>query len=242
MASNKQTFSSLSQNSRENVESNSQDQKKIKIVQKEGSSASELRNSLKHALQILDKMQTDKENEIDENFNRNLNILNSSQENSNLSKSEQLSKPKNYKIIRKKKFVPYRRNENSQDRTEVSSFLETSDKIENNAKNSDKPSNLNFENLQFMVRDIELLSENEQDNVDLDELAKSLGFHLEVSDQDGEGEADTRFVDVSDYISKDSQGNSLSLSDRMKTLGQLITVAEDDLDNLSKTEDAVNNT
>lgn len=242
MASNKQTFSSLSQNSSENVESNSQDQKKIKIVQKEGSSASELRNSLKHALQILDKMQTDKESEIDENFNRNLNILNSSQENSNLSKSEQLSKPKNYKIIRKKKFVPYRRNENSQDRTEVSLFLETSDKIENNAKNSDKPSNLNFENLQFMTRDIELLSENEQDNVDLDELAKSLGFHLEVSDQDGEGEAVTRFIDVSDYISKDSQGNSLSLSDRMKTLGQLITVAEDDLDNLSKTEDAVNNT
>lgn len=248
MASNKQTFSSLSQNSSENVESNSQDQKKIKIVPKEGSSASELRNSLKHALQILDKMQTDKENEIDENFNRSLNILNSSQENSNLSKSEQLSKPKNYKIIRKKKFVPYRRsnedqkNENSQDRTEVSLFLETSDKIENNAKNSNKPSNLNFENLQFMTRDIDLLSDNEQDNVDLDELAKSLGFHLEVSDQDGEGEADTRLVDVSDYISKDSQGNSLLLSDKMKMLGQLITIAEDDLDDLSKTEDAVNNT
>lgn len=239
---NKQPFSSISQNSSVNIEGSLDeynDQKRAKVEPKDGSSVSELRTSLKNALQILDRIQTDKENEIDSNFERKLNILNSSQENSNLSKSEQLSKPKNYKIIRKKKFVPYRRtNENSQDRTEVSLFLETADKIENE-KNNNKPSNLNFENLQFITRDIDLISDENQNDVDLDELAKSLGVRLEVSEKD---EADTNLVDVSDLASNDSQRNPLLLSDRMKNLGNLISVTEGDLDHLTKTESDVNNT
>lgn len=239
---NKQPFSSISQNSSVNIEGSLDeynDQKRTKVEPKDGSSVSELRTSLKNALQILDRIQTDKENEIDSNFERKLNILNSSQENSNLSKSEQLSKPKNYKIIRKKKFVPYRRtNENSQDRTEVSLFLETADKIENE-KNNNKPSNLNFENLQFITRDIDLISDENQNDVDLDELAKSLGVRLEVSEKD---EADTNLVDVSDLASNDSQRNPLLLSDRMKNLGNLISVTEGDLDHLTKTESDVNNT
>lgn len=239
---NKQPFSSISQNSSVNIEGSLDeynDQKRTKVEPKDGSSVSELRTSLKNALQILDRIQTDKENEIDSNFERKLNILNSSQENSNLSKSEQLSKPKNYKIIRKKKFVPYRRtNENSQDRTKVSLFLETVDKIENE-KNNNKPSNLNFENLQFITRDIDLISDENQNDVDLDELAKSLGVRLEVSEKD---EADTNLVDVSDLASNDSQRNPLLLSDRMKNLGNLISVTEGDLDHLTKTESDVNNT
>ena len=103
---NNQQFSSLSQNNSENLEISlepfdlkdvsSQDQnspqKQIRIVPKAGSSTSELRSSLKHALQILDRMQADKENEVDTNLNRNLNILNSSQDHSDFSKSDKLAK------------------------------------------------------------------------------------------------------------------------------------------------------
>lgn len=259
---NNQQFSSLSQNNSENLEISlepfdlkdvsSQDQnspqKQIRIVPKAGSSTSELRSSLKHALQILDRMQADKENEVDTNLNRNLNILNSSQDHSDFSKSDKLAKAKAYKIIRKRKFVPYRRTnndqrtENSQDKTEVSLFLETADKIDNDKQNANKPSNLNLDNTQFTTREINLLSDSDQNSVDLDELANSLGIRLEVSDQGDEGEVDTKFVNVSDFISKDSNGNRLLLGDRMKMLEQIITITEGDLDHLAQAEKEINNT
>lgn len=144
--------------------------------------------------------------------NRNLNISltdNSSNKEQNcIAKPEQFSKQKAYKIFRKKKFIPYGK------------------KFENSKI---------FNNLRFLNGDIDLSSDEYKNNVDLDQIARSLGFRLEISDQSEEGEEiETKTVDVSEFISRDSQGRRLQLGDRMNLLEQLITIAEGDLNSLDK--------
>lgn len=226
--------------------------KQIRIVPNEGASASELRSSLKHALHVLDRMQTLSETEVEANFNRNMDNLlkidaSLNQQQIDLSKSDKLAQPRNYKIVRRHRFVPYKRQGeeqkygSSQDRTEVSLFVETSEKIERKNNNNNKnnvSTNLNLDHFPFATRDIDLtLDEDQNNNIDLDELANSLGFNLEVSEPVEEGEeTDTRLLNVSDFLSENSQRNPLLLGDRMKMLEKLITIAEGDLNNLNDTQ------
>lgn len=173
-------------------------------LQNEEASISQVRDSLKHAIGLLDEMKNKSEN------------ISKQQMNNNQQKISKLAQNRNYKIIRKHKFIPYRkqaRDTNCQENTEVSIFNSLDDvEIEDNhPKAVASPFQ---EQIDTVNRDVEIEEEESADD-------SGENFHNQYNND-------------SDTVNKtDTTNNDDQLANRILVISQKIDYFEDQLDELN---------